>query len=42
MEAAPRRLDNGGEYGGERTESGEEALRERFGGVGVDGARFFA
>ena len=42
LEAAPRWLDSGGGSSGKRAESGEVALREPFGGVGVDGARSFA
>ena len=42
LEAAPRRLGSGEDSGGKRMESGEETLRETFGGVGVGGARSFA
>ena len=42
LEAAPRRPGSGKESGGKRAEPGEDALREPFGGVGVDGARSFA
>ena len=42
MEAAPRGLGSGGGSGGKRAESGEGALREPLGGVGVGGARSFA
>ena len=41
LEAAPRRLDRGGDSGGKRAESGEVALCEPIGGVGVGGARSF-
>ena len=41
LEAAPRRLGSEGDSGGKRTESGEDALREPFGGVKVDGSRSF-
>ena len=40
--ASPLRLDGGGGSGGERAESDEDALREPFGGVGVDGVHSFA
>ena len=42
MEAALRRLGSGGDSGGKRAESGEDALREPFGEVGIGGARSFA
>ena len=35
LEVAPRRIDSRGDSCGERKKSGEEALREPFGGVGV-------
>ena len=41
-ESFPLGLDGGGESGGYKTESGEGAVgavREHFGGVGVDGSR---
>ena len=41
LEAAPRKLGIDGGSGRKRTESGENALREPLGGVGVDGARSF-
>ena len=42
LEAAPRGLGSGGGSVGKRAKSGEEALRESFGGVGLDGGRSFA
>ena len=42
LEAAPKNSDKGGGSDGKRTKSGEDALRDPFGGVGVGGARFFA
>ena len=42
LEAALRWLGSGGDSGGKRVVSGEEALRKPFGGVGVGGARSFA
>ena len=42
LEAAPQRLGSGEGIGEKRAESGEEALRGLFGGVGVGGARSLA
>ena len=42
LEAAPQRLGSGGHSGGKRAKSGEGALREPPGGVGVGGAHSFA
>ena len=42
LEAAQRRLGSVSDSGGKSSESGEKALREPFGRVGVDGARSFA
>ena len=42
LKAAPRRRGSGGECGGKRTKPGEGALCGPFGGMEVDGARYFA
>ena len=42
LEAGPRRPGSGGGSSGKRAGTSEDALRGRFGGVGVGGARSFA